>query len=559
MRNEFRISSALAVNAMRIHITHDDRNQRFLNTTTVGLQVNGAAAKEATGSAHGRRLFDVPDAAGTRVDLQIQIPDPDGGTILDLKQSTTVGTVSGVVSLVPSSSGRWAGHFHPRLTASSVRAGKGRIFEIAVDLTFLDVTNRARKGGVFADYDKMLPIPPTGSPSPPAHYGVTLRLLEYTKGKPVAWTAVVPPFFASKPDATDVGTFLFFRPTFDDYTNTDDIDLKRLLRYLGDPPIAFPKLQPFYSDGGNDPRRFIQAPRCGWERQLATPNKPVVLVHPMPHGEAFGDARDGNMPALLNAVVRTLWGDDVVGKSRASGVARKRVALGGFSFGGEAMFAAFNAHKGAVDELWLFDPNNFAANQRAILRWFAAGGKKVRLMGGMLHQSMLDFVGKLKGDASVKPETADYWQASDLYRAAVFLGTFAAAPGGIPAEPSTRTGLFVTAQTRGNTAIMLQGRDATGKVLGQEEIANCSNHEAVAMIRFTETLPPPPPKRPAPRPKIPMTTAKDLTANVKTIAAFTRGIRHQWPVSGGDDKAGHRDRGNDFVGYLQQCVEKSGF
>ncbi|MEZ4456089.1 MAG: hypothetical protein R2882_06000 [Gemmatimonadales bacterium] len=96
-------------------------------------------------------------------------------------------------------------------------------------------------------------------------------------------------------------------------------------------------------------------------------------------------------------------------------------------------------------------------------------------------------------------------------------------------------------------------QDAAG-ISFSSEVPNCSNREAAAMILVTHNYPPP---KASMKPKIPVSTKADLDHNVAILNATVKFVRHQWPVVGGDDKNKRRDRQEEFVGYLQQCLELS--
>jgi hypothetical protein len=316
-------------------------------------------------------------------------------------------------------------------------------------------------------------------------------------------------------------------------------------------------------------------PSCGWERQLSEANKPVVLVHPVPHDTAFDDAVGLHSLALLDAVIRTLWSDSHVGQSLASGVTLGKTAVGGFSFGGDELFVMFNQvvpppkdnpkakavkNSDKIDELYLFDVNGFDAHTADVTAWFKTGGKKLRMVGGMLHTSMLALAKTLGSpDATVKPDKADFWQTNDLYQDAVNLDEFSPSTAATPNAFSSKVRMFESTRTRGNTAVVLEGRDAKGKSVGTGEILLCSTREAAGMIEVIPLTPKKSVPKGCPISIIPVKTADDLTNNLNVARFTVKWVRHQWAVCGGDDSTNRRDRGTGFKGYLQQCLEQSGF
>lgn len=544
---------------MRLNIIFDNSRNRLTSTAKVEVKEGGKAVSEAPGSVHGRRAFEVSDAVGTKVELHFTIPPltSGGSDILNFTQAMEVAAGSkGGVALNPSSVGRFAGDFHPRLfpKPKMVAAGKGRICQIEIDLTFIDMTDQAGSNGLLVDYDSMKPA----FSGKPDHYDCTLRLLECTKGKPVAWVVLISPAMKAQQGLALVPGMLFFRPaTGVNYADCDNVDLKGagVLRYLGDPPSTAPFLTPFFGVLTVTPHDWIAFPNCGWERQLAEAKKPVVFIHPVPHVADFGIASGASALSLMEAVMRTLWSDGHIGRSVKSGLKLGKAVVSGFSFGGDHAFTAFKNIGDRVDELYLFDPNGFGSHVGDLTTWFRKGGKKLRMIGGMLHDSMLSLAKSLGSpDATVKPDTADYWQNNDLYQAAVFIEEFSTTSATAGAF-SKKTGMFEAKKTKGDTAVLFEGRDSSGKAVGSQEVLNCSNREAAAMIEIVKRFP----VKKKPVPVIPVKNSADLSVNISVIQEFVRWIRHQWPVCGGDDKAGHRDRGADFVGYLHQCLDKSSF
>lgn len=549
---------------MRLNIIYDSSRNRLTSTAKVEVKEGGKPVSEAKGSVHGQRAYDVSDAVGTKVELHFTIPPltSGGSAILDFTQAMEVGAgAKGAVVLNPSSVGRFGGDFHPRLfpKPKMVAAGKGRICQIEIDLTFIDMTDEAGANGILSDYDLMKPV----FAGKPDHYDCVLRLLECTKGRPVAWVVLISPALKAQQSLASVPGMLFFRPAGANYTNCDDVKLSPgVLRYLGDPPSVSPVLAPFYARLTTTPHGWNPFPNCGWERQLAEAKKPVVLIHPVPHVADFGIASGPLALSLIEAVMRTLWSDNRIGQKLKSGLKLGKAVVSGFSFGGDHAFKAFKHIGDRTDELYLFDPNGFSAHTSEITTWFSKGGKKLRMVGGMLHDSMLGLAKSLGSpDATVKPDTANFWQDNDLYQAAVFIEEFSSISSSNAF--SKKTGMFEFGRTNGDTAVIFEGRDVAGKIVGTEEVAHSSNREGAAMIEVTDRLPAKAKaelkSKKKPVPVIPVKNSADLSVNMSVIQEFVRWIRHQWPVCGGDDKAGHRDRGADFVGYLHQCLDKSSF
>jgi hypothetical protein len=478
-----------------------------------------------------------------------------------------------------------------------VGAGVGRRFEINVDLTFLDLTDYYQaKTGRLKEYLDMTQTNPviqsTGQrpPAEPAHYGVRLRILEFTGGHPACWAVLIPA--TVKPESDRIGAVLFFRPSFDDYTNTDDLGIHRAVRYFGDPT---PEDTPFFSQ----PPRVIWNPlqSCAFEKQVAHAKKCAVFVHPFPHRSDFGNV-PARFPELLASLCKILWADGTIGASVCSDLRLSRIAVSGFSFGGEPALASLNSRPEKIDELYLFDANKTGANIGAIEAWFRRKGKKLRMFGGgMQHIPMLAIANTLASpDATVRPPIRTGWDsASSIYPIAVRCSAMRAIQVlSSPTDPSPsaltiKSGMFSTGSD-GRGGVKLEAHTPKGtKVNGV--VRDCIPEEAAALVLLLSNrqsagtkltkekilpngkkvpagaieLPPNPPGSPPvfilekDQLKFPVTSAPELQFNVRLLATLTMNMRHQWAALGGDDSKLDTNRGVNFTGYLQQAIASSGF
>jgi hypothetical protein len=567
--------------AMLVKVVHDNRRQRLLNGVKVKLSENGTALKETAGSAHGLRTFEVKGGVGTKVALDFSMPAPDdpGTEIMFFTENMEVAVgAGGKLTLSPPKAGRFAGDFNPRLNPkpSMVASGAGSVVTINIDLTFIDVTDRCLGLGVLRDHSALQPqVKPASASAPAQHYDVDLRILEFTKGLPVSWAVLIPPELKSQDTRLDIPALIFYRPTGANYTNSDNLKLGEFVRYAGDPPnqqSTTPNqpsiVIPFFGGLVGGTKIWNPYPNCGWERQIAECKKPFVFIHPFPHGSGFGEAAGATVPALMSAIVNTLWADSNIGGKVKTGLGRSRMIAAGFSFGGDALFSMLTSLGKDVDrikELYLFDPNGFATNATLLTNWFKTGNKKLRMVAGFLQPAMLNLAKTLgSADATVFPDSTTFWQKDDLYQAAVSFEEFSSSTSASPNALSTSTRMFDDGNTQSLTAFQIEGRDAKGKSVGKIEVPNCSNREAAAMIVIVKkkadlekTLKPPPKKLTTP-PITPIQTKADLDHNLGVLNDSVKWIRHQWAVCGGTDKNKRRDRQEEFVGYLHQCLEKSG-
>lgn len=569
--------------ATQLVVRYGSTKHRFVKDTQVQVSVGGTVQKELTGSKLGEHHFDVSSSlVGSTLEVLIRIPSPPAlaGSVpflLDVKQNVeVVRLTTGVISLRahPSSPGnRFTGGYHPRLDGHLVNSGAGHLYYLELDNAFLHVTplagvtNKKFVDPYVAAARFPAPAPPP-APQPPPHYGASLFLYEYTRGRPSLWPVSVPP--ALKPDVKTVHAVMFLRPIGDattPYTNVDDASSVSLLRYLLDPVLG-----PFFVVRvASGARKLTQIQNCGFERQVAEANKPVFFVSPQHHGTDYGDAANANWPKALQSLKTALWAQDHIGGSVATGLTLGKKALSGFSFGGIPMFAALGAQQKEVDELYLFDTKGFDA--AVVKKWFALGGKRLRMFGGgFVHKAMLDLEAELKtSTATTRPDAIDEWGNDPLYRSAVFLtalsdSTVATAPAG---SLSARTGLFLVSRNA-KIGFELQGRSPSGAVLvpslklpttGEEEFsATLANYTECfadpkckvaldAEFRKVKDTPPP----------VPVTTAVDVTRLVAAMATRVQKTRHQWTVVGGRDSTGATDRGASFRGFLQTALEAGNF
>jgi hypothetical protein len=476
--------------ATQLIVRYGNTDHRFVKTTKVQLTLTGPPETEAKGSKLGNHIFDISNqSVGNSLVLTIEIPVPPvmvaagitAPPLLAIKQILEViRTAQGVVTLQPhptNSGNRFTGGFHPRLEGHLVSSGAGHIFYLDVDNTFLKV-NRiagvANKGFVDPYLNAKTPI----IPGVVTHYGCRLRLYEYTGGKPNLWPVLIPP--AVKEDLKTIHALMFFRPASSkQYDTLENADSTSLMRYLLDPDPA----APFFVDSRKPTKAKIEiVSNCGFERSMSEPNKPVIFISPLPHGSDYGHAGTVLWPKLLKSLMTALWAEDDIGQKVAQGLVLGRTALGGFSFGGLVVFSALAAAlslqppaKGKpqpdpLHELYLFDCREFTeTDQTNVKKWFAKGGKKLRMIGGgLFHGKMLTLAAQLKSaDATVIPTSADDWVTNSLYKAAVSIHKFdpSSSLGPSPGGVSDVTGLFLVGPASGKAGIALEGRDKSAKTL----------------------------------------------------------------------------------------------
>jgi hypothetical protein len=586
--------------AIRLAVNHSNTKHRFVSTIEVTLTLAGQAQPEAKTSKLGHRLWDITSPVGTTFELRMFIPAPVGSglgkPLLNLLQLLQVSTLpKGGTSITPKSpkSDPCPDRFNPLLSGQLVGAGAGRRFEINVDLTFLDLTDYYQaKTGRLTEYLKMPQTNPAVQPTQPkppaepAHYGVRLRILEFTGGHPACWAVLIPP--RVKPESDRIGAVLFFRPALAGYTNTDDLGIHEMVRYFGDPT---PEDTPFFSQP--QPVVWNPLPQCAFEKQVAHANKCAIFVHPFPHRTDYGNV-PSRFPELLASLCKILWADGTIGASVCSDLRLSRIAVSGFSFGGEPALASLNSRPEKIDELDLFDSNKTGANIGAIEGWFRRKGKKLRMFGGgMQHAPMLAIAKTLASpDATVRPPIRAGWDSSSfIYPIAVRCAAIRAIQVlSSPTDPSPsaltiKSGMFSNGSD-GHGGIKLEAHTPKGtRVNGV--VNDCIAEEAAALVLIltnrqsfgtkltkdkilpngkkmpagTIELPTKPPTFILEKDqlKVPVRSAAELQFNVRLLATLTMNMRHQWAALGGDDSKLNTNRGVNFIGYLQQAMASSGF
>jgi hypothetical protein len=574
---------------------------RFVKTTQVQLTLTGPPETEVQGSTLGNHIFNISAASvGNSFKLRIEIPVPQvminaGLTspplMLVEQVLEVIRTSTGLVTLRPhptNPGNRFVGGFHPRLTSHSVNSAAGHIVTITVDNTFLKVNRIAgvANPGFIGPYLTANELVPGAA----RHYGCRLTLYEYTGGKPNVWPVLIPP--AVKDDVKVVHTLMFFRPASAlQYNTLEDASSASLMRYLLDPqPLGAPTpapAVPFFVDPRKPGTAKIEiVSNCGFERSLSEAKKPMILVSPVPHLSDYGHAGTTLWPRLITSLINALWAENDVGQKVAQGLLPGRTAAGGFSFGGTAVFDMLSSalalpppapgkpQPDPLHELYLFDAKNLNDTDQAnIGRWFANGGKKLRMIGGgLFHAKMLTLAAQLKSaDATVIPASADDWVTNALYRAAVSFHTFdpssAARPS--PGSVSDITRVFLAGAAAGKPGISLQGRDALGAALGKNQDVfgfGAEEFAAGAMLynaSFRQTPRPngldlefqkhKPPETPPP---VPVDTQANFLRLITALVGRSKATRHQWAVVGGQDSGGKTDRLATFKGFLQLCIEQ---
>ena len=211
----------------------------LISTLIVTMKADGAALSKVTtgpdASKPGALRFDVPETA-TKVELHVEIPKfniTSARPVLVFDQRFKVVTAAGKpprlepVMFTPTLLQRGPKRYHPRLSEPTTAAsGKTKLFDLILDLRFLDLTDLAKGLGKL-DFFKSRPHP------------CDIRMFEDTHSRPdpVTWVVAIPPKVA---EGRKMGVFLFYRPeilppktpSIPVYKDTRTAPPERYIRYL---------------------------------------------------------------------------------------------------------------------------------------------------------------------------------------------------------------------------------------------------------------------------------------------------------------------------------------
>jgi hypothetical protein len=546
---------------MKLRIEHSNPKHRLIKNMVVTVRVDSTGSPPIASSRPGALLFDVSDTASD-VTITATIPDPTSGhpDVMKIGQSYSVKTVAGTAPVLAPTA-----PIEQRFTVTGRVGAKGKVpgvFVLKLDLRFLDLTAYA-----------------AGLASPltfvPAH-GASFAVLECTDSQSkqpvdrhVIWPVLIPPAVTASPAPSSLGALLFLRPTNPDtYANTDDAGGTgvpvRFTRYWKDPSPA----NPFYVSGTTSDS-FTPTPSCGFEDQLVRSGKAVVLLWPLPHGIDHGTVLSSQMPDLVRSALLLLSAVGKLGQVRP--LPDFRLALAGFSAGGWRALETLGrpGNGGHVKEFYAFDPASFGGFTSSLKSWFKTGGKKLRLLaGGYQQERMIQLASDLGNspDATVTPDSVDYWYTDALYKQAI------SRPGSLehfdpvgatPASgsPTKASNIFVKQYDVAARKFTLEWTDpgtskATDKTFPGGK-AMPSHEEAASLVRWHLIN-----KYNGDVPITKLTGFNTVFARVTANddddnePSRLGSIRHEWTVCGG---TGAADRQAGFKGFLQLCLEQSGF
>ncbi len=617
--------------AGRISVRWANETHRFLAGIEVTLTAGGSAVPPVQGSGKsgkprlGLYKFDVDPLGGTSFELTVRVPAPgarEGRPKVEepLVELTQRFHIEGDATPVPESP---ATGWHPRVRPmTGTGAGKAGLVGLELDLSFIDVTayllaTRAEAVACcfFRSVDDHTEEVGGKRAFLPRDFGdCRVRLFQHTAGEPGVFAVLVSPGFDGSERGVD--GVLFQKPSEGSgYADVDDVDLFSLSRYItsfGDGTVWddcnlaedygkveddgwFGYYHPTVSD--EPPRRIADlpsekpdrgwslVPRCRFAQQIGRSGKKVVFLMPIANGSNFGVTGGSHLRARWRSVLACLQGEGLVGDDTRAEVTLRKLAVGGFSAGGQVAFSAFQLNRDEIDEVWMFDPIGIEANFSLVAEW-CTGDRRARFIAGSTfrfadaHRAELkddppaeptNTIPERPGPATVWPRHSTFFRRSEVYaRASAWaekkgswvpvarkLDTIAEAEvrakGAVittPAErrPSVRTGFReVSMEPDGDAdedalhvvAILPNQTPTSIRAL---PFAN-STDVAERLMFVTDT---------------PVQTSREFGELVELLERGTGSLLHQWVAFGGQS-VGDTEDPERWSGYLELCLRFSTF
>jgi hypothetical protein len=559
--------------AIRVRIRHGNLKHYLISTLKVSMKVDGTdlpqVKKGADASAPGSLRFDVPETAG-KVELHVEIPKFNAGStkpILEFDQRFKVVTTAGKpprlepVIFTPPLKQRTTKRYHPRLSEPTTAAsGKTKLFDLLLDLRFLDLTDMAKSLGKL-DAFKLLPSHPCD-----------IRVYEdtHSRPEPVTWIVAIP---RKTQESRKMGVFLFYRPeilppkdpAFPRYKDTRTAPSERWNRYL----LSSDDTEPFFV---NSAKAFVENPRCGFEQQLHASGKNVVMVMPLPHVTSYGLGEGPPTVNTVKALLDAMWIESAISVFDLRPPVMTRFAVGGFSSGGNTALQSIKFNPKDIDELYLFDPGRWIGNER-LAGWIKTGtDHRLRMTGGGYNQeNMIAKVKELRGsDVLLINDKTDYWHTNALYHGALsevgkpdegFDPAPAAGATVTPTMPATKEkNIFLVPFASTPPPVIparlnLEGHwtEKSKPQTGRAFAEGIGIVEAASIVRFRLSGNQFATKAEFNKFISLITNNPDNEGEPNRI----RALRHSWSVCGGVTTGRSRDK--DFKGYLLIFLEKSGF
>lgn len=373
---------------LRVRVTWENAGTPLLPEAHADVRLEaGGAPLPLVQSAPGVREFEVPEGTA-KVKLTasfsasfgaVSLPDnttapPMKHEVLRIEQPYDV--VEGGASLRPERLPEYVGP-HPLAETTAVANVRGAAL-VRLRTDFVDITPFWEKYAFDYEHYKAGKVA-----------GVELVALGSTAAEPKIWFASVPAACRTPP-GPGVSALVFFRPSGEEYSRIDQAhQMLGLNRYVLSPACG--PDQPYrHLDHFTMPPEGVKNGtiwiwlRCGFHRALARVGRPVVMLYPWPNELEYGAAKSAALPRVAEAAIRFLWATQRIARGLGA-IHLGKLALAGFSAGGEALWQALTNNLDRVSEVYSFDALGTQGYAGTIVQWFnAKPTRKLRMAGG--HQ-----------------------------------------------------------------------------------------------------------------------------------------------------------------------------
>jgi outer membrane protein OmpA-like peptidoglycan-associated protein len=557
--------------------------------------------------ATGVATLKTPGVGGTAV-LGVRIPDPLPGSPRDILRILQPFKIGSAVTFTQDP--------RVKIDVLTVTDGLAAEIEVALDLSFLDITEHAKRlpnNDTFAKaLDGLLVSGDLRN---------ELRIFEHTAGHPTTWAIVLPS--ALDRSAQAINLFVYFRNEILDHITPSNTPGNggysdyRSLPYTHIEALLGGTRQGKYPTIVHGRFTAAEFPALKWDVQIAAAAKPVLVAFPMPNGgTSFGGL--GASPTarpILSALLRALWGEGALAKGQvAEGPFVRRLAVAGWSSGNADLNRWIATDDGFADVAYFFDgreeaqwPGRAKSPGRTLEQWMnKKAGRRLMLLGTSYSEEPCFTEVKALGPkfpgrvfrfpvlaSGVDPEThaygywyenADYENALCLADTREFFEVAAPAAGTVLGREAlfnwthsaTRvTGIFLSEHPSNTGVANNPFRDAPSKADGtagtkvfihselawtdpvsglthKHVVPRMSLGECSLLVRYIHL--------PFNGDVIPPTTKDEFMAIARRLDdragsepnAAGR-LRHEWSVMGGHWEGGI------FKGHLQMCLENSDF
>jgi len=421
-----------------INVRWDNPAHALLQEGTLGLLVNKVPFKAKT-SKPGFKEFVLTDdvianlstlalQGGFRLDAdEVRLPwevdpvAPFSAHVLDVHQDYKL--VKNNTELEPIPSAPFTGP-HPLVTTSHVASSKTPVVEIHVNTQFVDVTPFWAKYAAWSEEFE------TDRPK-----SVDFIAMAYTgqPGRDWIWFAGIP---TAAKTAANPSCFVYYMYQGRLYTKiVQEHDMFEVNRHLLSPT---PTSMEDHARDVFTPKPVIWKSywylRAGFLQALEDSGKKVVLLYPLPDaptdpkGTAYGPGTSNKLPEMVGAAFRFLHALQKIGRGSDS-IARRRLALGGYSAGGFGMWQSMINNFVHVDELYSFDAQATPGKLLFVQQWITqrrnqkslpSPDVRLRLTGSLqmdANTAIFDAVAPVlgPGKCSISPprgQEQSFWTAS---------------------------------------------------------------------------------------------------------------------------------------------------